>query len=466
LISAIKLGAVKEEWVEHARKIALREVARESKQVKEDRMANILLANHWMDGDIRPLVRIGTVLEKRGHAVTIFSHYGDETMVRERQIAFVAWDYPDPYCQMQPQMPRLMESSAHHLQDWTEFYQKHYGTAQCLTEYEKLRQHCKPGETVVLTRHDVAFAPILAGEKLQVPVAPLYLTPHDLERLKLWDELFGFQLTAELNQVRRQLHLPAVRGWMDWLQSLPRAVGTWTPWYALPDADWPIEVQTAGFIFDEGLDETPIPADVQALLERKDSPVLVCGDSGPMAFPEFYATAIKLCESEAVPTIVVGENRDMLPRNLPEQIHWVPRLPLAEVMPLMKLVIHPGGLETSIRALQAGIPQMILPHSDDGPDNAFRLMELGVAESFPPLLWKMHLLRESLTQLRSKSMRRRCEEIAQLLRNVDSCLEICRIIEGMVGNSDYIMPRTGHKHGFAIYRTSGTSPQTGARLSS
>jgi rhamnosyltransferase subunit B len=452
--------------MEYALKIALREVARESKQVKEDRMANILFANHWMDGDIQPLLRIGVALEKRGHAVTIFSHYGDGSLVRERKIAFVPWDCPDHYCQMQPQMPRLLESSSHHLQDWTEFYQKHHGTAQCLAEYEKLKQHCKPGETVILTRHDVAFAPILAGEKLQIPIAPLYLTPHDLERLKLWDELFGLQLTAELNQVRRQLHLAPVRGWMDWLHSLACALGTWAPWYALQEADWPIGVQATGFIFNEYTDDTPIPGEIQAVLEQSESPVLICGDAGPMAFPEFYATAIKLCDSANLPTIVIDENRDMLPRNLPESIHWASRLPLAKVMPLVKLVIHPGGLETSIRALQAGIPQMILPHSDDGPDNAFRLMELGVAESFPPLLWKMHLLRESLAQLRSKSIRRRCREMAKLLRNTDSCLEICRIIETMVGNSDYIMPRAGSKHGFSIYHTPGTAPETGARLSS
>jgi rhamnosyltransferase subunit B len=429
-------------------------------------MANILLANHWMDGDIQSFIRIGAALEKRGHAVTIFSHYGDESLVRERKMAFVAWDYPESYYQTPPQMPKLMECSCHHLQDWTEFYQKHYGTTQCLAEYEKLKQHCKPGETVILTRHDAAFSPLLAGERLQIPIAPVYLTPHDLERLKLWDELFGFKLTAELNRVRRKLHLPEVRGWMEWLRSLPCALGIWAPWYAVPEADWPIEVQTTGFIFNEFADNTPIPGEVQALLERDESPILVCGDTGTAAFPEFYATAIKLCDSAKLPTIVVAENPDILPRNLPAHICSASRLPLAKVMPLVKLVIHPGGLENSIQSLYAGIPQMILPHSDDGPDNAFRLMDLGVAESFPPLLWKMHLLKESLAQLQGNGFRRRCREMAQLLRNTDSSGEIGRIVATMIGNSDYIMPQVDRKRGFSIYNTPGTSPEAGVRLSS
>jgi rhamnosyltransferase subunit B len=396
-------------------------------------MVNILLTNHWVDGDIQPLIRIGVALEKRGHHVTIFSHYGDEHLVREGKLSFVAWDAaPDAYYQIAAEKSQRTELACHHFQNWADFYQKYHGTEQCLAEYEKLRVCYQPGQTVILARHDAAFSPLLLGEKLHIPVVAVYLTPHDLERLKLMDELFGIQITEELNQVRRQLELSPIPGWLNWLRSFPGALGFWSPWFASPEADWPLAVRPAGFIFNEIATGLSIPSEVQTMLERGKPPILVWGESGNMAPPEFFAIAIQLADSAGLATIVVAADRSLLPRSLPENTQWAPRLPLTQVLPKVNLVIHPGGMETSIQALRVGIPQMILPHCAEGPDNAFRLMELGVAESFPPMLWKAHLLRISLVQLQGKSFRRRCREISRSLPNTDSCLEICRAVEAMV----------------------------------
>jgi UDP:flavonoid glycosyltransferase YjiC (YdhE family) len=55
-------------------------------------------------------------------------------------------------------------------------------------------------------------------------------------------------------------------------------------------------------------------------------------------------------------------------------------VPYSALLPHAAAVIHHGGIGTCAQALQAGIPQLVVPHFGDQPDNAHRLMQLGVAE--------------------------------------------------------------------------------------
>jgi rhamnosyltransferase subunit B len=51
---------------------------------------------------------------------------------------------------------------------------------------------------------------------------------------------------------------------------------------------------------------------------------------------------------------------------------------LALLLPHAALLVHHGGMGTTARALQAGIPQIICPHGYDQPDNGARVSDLGV----------------------------------------------------------------------------------------
>jgi len=43
--------------------------------------------------------------------------------------------------------------------------------------------------------------------------------------------------------------------------------------------------------------------------------------------------------------------------------------------------VHHGGIGTSVQALAAGVPQLVIPRAHDQPDNAARLARLGVGAS-------------------------------------------------------------------------------------
>src|SRR5262249_48534062 len=53
----------------------------------------------------------------------------------------------------------------------------------------------------------------------------------------------------------------------------------------------------------------------------------------------------------------------------------------SQVFPYAALVVHQGGIGTTGQGLRAGCPALVMPYSHDQPDNADRLVRLGVART-------------------------------------------------------------------------------------
>ena len=56
---------------------------------------------------------------------------------------------------------------------------------------------------------------------------------------------------------------------------------------------------------------------------------------------------------------------------------------LEQLLPHAAAIVHHGGLGTTARALQAGVPQVISPIGFDQPDNGHRVELLGVGRVIP-----------------------------------------------------------------------------------
>jgi amino acid adenylation domain-containing protein len=76
-------------------------------------------------------------------------------------------------------------------------------------------------------------------------------------------------------------------------------------------------------------------------------------------------------------------------------------------------IIHHGGIGTSIAALRAGVPQLVLGVGGDRPENAARLAELGVAAYLPRPRWTPDAMAEALRELLgSERVRAACRAVA------------------------------------------------------
>jgi MGT family glycosyltransferase len=97
------------------------------------------------------------------------------------------------------------------------------------------------------------------------------------------------------------------------------------------------------------------------------------------AFPGLYRTAIdELAKLPVRVLVTIGDKRE--PRELgalPPSVHverWVPQ---ADVMPHAAAMVGHGGSGTTLMALAAGVPQVVIPLFADQPANARKVEQLG-----------------------------------------------------------------------------------------
>lgn len=79
--------------------------------------------------------------------------------------------------------------------------------------------------------------------------------------------------------------------------------------------------------------------------------------------------------------IVTGVDQRPTSSPLPEHMHTAAWLPHDQVFPTCDVVIHHGGPGVAMNALRFGLPQLLLPRTDDQEQNADRLVQCGLARS-------------------------------------------------------------------------------------
>jgi UDP:flavonoid glycosyltransferase YjiC (YdhE family) len=75
--------------------------------------------------------------------------------------------------------------------------------------------------------------------------------------------------------------------------------------------------------------------------------------------------------------------RARLPDVLPEGILAAEYAPHGALFARAAAVVHHGGIGTTQEALRAGCPELVVPHGFDQPDNAARVVRLGVGDLLP-----------------------------------------------------------------------------------
>jgi hypothetical protein len=250
----------------------------------------------------------------------------------------------------------------------------------------------------------------------------------------------GYMMSKEINKARSELGLVPIKSWTSWMCSPKIILGMWPKWFADCEPDWPKSLVTIDFpnmIENDSI--APLPQDVLPLLDPYNKPVLITGGTSKVIKPEFYQVAQEACQMLGLKAILVTQYDELVPHPLKDGITRFKYLPLKQLMPHVRAIIHHGGIGTLSEAVNAGIPQLILPYFADRPDNAFRLFELGVAEFFPPAMWDSPLLSEALLRLTSADSVKRCIDLSQRAVNQNTIAKLCHTIEYMVCNDEYLM---------------------------
>ena len=186
--------------------------------------------------------------------------------------------------------------------------------------------------------------------------------------------------TAPVDEMRRDLGLPAgPPGVFGPRKNAAALLAMFSSVVGAPQPDWPANTRLTGFAFYDR--HEPMPAALAAFLEAGEPPIVFTLGSAAVFDPGgFYRNSIeaaRLLGRRAV--LLVGPEPPSLPA-IVGRIAVAPYAPFSELFPRAAAIVHQGGIGTTAQTLRAGCPMVIVPFSHDQPDNAARMVRLGVAE--------------------------------------------------------------------------------------
>lgn len=385
---------------------------------------NCVLYTKGSGGDIFPFIRVGGELKNRGHQVTLMTHCRYEARAKSSSLDFVALDSPQEYEKFLGDQELL--NSPRGIPDFL----RHHSLSRALADYRLVSQQCKGDNSIIVTRDLFALVPRLAAEKLRLPLRWMFGNPSQVATWSLREQLFSRLLRSEINGVRVALGLPSTPLASCEFGYSSLGVALWPKWFAEPNPNYPVPVTPVGFIREEDAPGVDIPPTIERVLNCGKPTVLISAGTGMYLGSKFYDVTAKACELVDCAGIVVTQHSAQLPEDCRSCVSWVGMLPFRKLMQQVRVVIHHGGVGTLACAMEAGIPQLVLPKGADRPDNAARLQNLGVAESLPPPEWQPELIANALMRLLSSPMvAEKCRTLADRLKDQDGTQAACQVIE-------------------------------------
>jgi UDP:flavonoid glycosyltransferase YjiC (YdhE family) len=195
-----------------------------------------------------------------------------------------------------------------------------------------------------------------------------------------------------------------------------------------PQRDWPRNVVQTGFVFyDQAGDTSDAP--LQAFLASGPPPVTFTLGSAavmdPGRFFEESAAAARLLGTRGL--LLMGKNQP--PTHLSNDLFAADYAPYSGVFPQSACVVHQGGVGTTAQALRAGVPQLVMPYAFDQPDNASRMVRIGVGRSVSRQRYRADRVVEQLQFLGMSGFRERAREVARRINAENGVSKACDAVE-------------------------------------
>jgi UDP:flavonoid glycosyltransferase YjiC (YdhE family) len=424
-------------------------------------VARIVLNTFGSFGDIHPYLAIAIELQRRGHIAVIATSEVYRAKIKAEGVQFAA---------IRPDVGELMGNTAFLAKLWhpklgSMYLLRDYLLPAVKEGYEDLSAACS-GADFLLT-HAAGYAGPLVAEKLKLRWLSIALQPAILFSIMdppvlaaatwlryfyaLGNWPFGLLMhgarwqtrrwAKPVLELRRQLGLhtevnPVIEGQFSPFGTL----ALFSPQFAAPQLDWPVNIQTTGFLFydrrGEGFGLPPehpsgLSEGLKKFLDSGPAPLLfTLGSSAVMQPGSFYtesAMAAKALGMRAVMLVGKGENVAVQPD---DSLHVEEYASYAALMPRCAAIVHQGGIGTVAQALRSGRPMLVVPWAHDQPDNAERLRGLGVARvqnrgSYTAAAATKHL--RELT--RNETYSHKAAALAKSISQEDGLTVTCNAIE-------------------------------------
>jgi UDP:flavonoid glycosyltransferase YjiC (YdhE family) len=235
-------------------------------------------------------------------------------------------------------------------------------------------------------------------------------------------------IVGGINQFRAELGLAPIAS-VDELERLPcQRICMFPDWYCAPASDWPKPLECVGFPLQAPAGA--LPDDLGRFIDAHGAPLVFTPGTGVADVEQFFAAARRACELLDRPGVFLSPNLAASPADAALRIVQRDYLDLALILPRAALLVHHGGIGTTARALEAGVPQIISPQAFDQPDNGDRVTRLGVGA----MLARERLTGETLAEaarplLDEAPARARLAEVSLRVRSTNAIAALADLLE-------------------------------------
>lgn len=401
-------------------------------------------------GDVYPSIGVARALVRRGHAVELFANPYFEQAASDAGVAFTGLGSRQKMLAAM-RNPDVWKKKT----GWRTLMQ--YLLDAIPPIYEAIERRYEPGETLVIAPFS-AFGARIANEKLGVPLVNLHVEPYiirslnhqhgmivnprylpivrPLRRMLLWaGDRFALDpiLAPKTNAFRAELGLPPIRRICNgWFHSPDLAIGLFPDWYGRPQPDWPPQIRLTGFPLYDGAGDAELSPEVERFLSEGEPPIVFTLGTPTGQGAEFFRASAEACRLLGRRGMLVSPFPEQMPADPPPGVGVFGYVPFSKLLPRTVALVHHGGVGTIAQALRAGVPQLVRPLHFSHPDNAVRMVALGVGEMLKPKSYTPRKVAERLEHLTSSpDVARQTRRYADKVCRQDWLEDTCRLIESV-----------------------------------
>jgi rhamnosyltransferase subunit B len=398
----------------------------------------ILFVPFGSEGDVNPLLWLAEGMAARGHRPTfvITPHYG--RLLQQRGFPWVPVGTEEDFVRFarDPRIWHRMEGPKMVVE----------GMVETLPAYrESVEKAGRDFDLVVLS--SMALGAGSVAEALGIPRLTLHMQPvlfrsmyecplfmeelSWLTRSPSWvkrlyfllvDMIFWERARKPLNDFRKEIGLPSLRSFVnDAFHGAEGIAALFPDWFAAPQPDWPPRVRQFGFPVT--ICPGRLPEALEESLGTGAPPLAWTHGSANFDIRHFQSRAISVSRELNVRCLLVS--LEPPEGALPSDVFHVAHARFEDLFPRCRAVVHHGGIGTTARCIAAGVPQLIIPRSHDQPDNADRIVKLGLGKTLSYRRIDGDELDSALRELlESKTFPARCKEFQARLLAADTLAEV------------------------------------------
>lgn len=342
-------------------------------------------------GDVQPLLALSLGLRQAGYDVTVAGHLHDQGLIRTH-----GFDYTP--VRLDFQVFLQSEGGRAFLDPKGNPVKTLLGAGKLLRAFEPLAESLfedcyqasrdadallgvalLPGNDIAEARgiqsFSIAAYPFSPTGEFPNPLLPLKSDLHPILNRLTYSTIERFAwfvvMGRMVNRWRSRLHLPAIRfqtSFDYWTRKKIPYLYAFSPTLVPKPKDWPARYHVTGawFLPSASDSEWLPPQELVDFIQSGETPIYIgfgsMSDANAEQRTETILAALEqTCQRAVVLTGWGGMNKG----SLPESVFAVDSVPHDWLFPQMKAIIHHGGAGTTVAAVRAGVPSMVLPFLGD-----------------------------------------------------------------------------------------------------